>query len=54
MSSVLVSYESIDGNGEVEQEFDSIIAATLFIDKQEGLLTWWSISNEHGDVVKSS
>lgn len=54
MSSVIVSYETIDGNGEVEQEFDDVVAATVFIDNQEGLLSWWSISNEQGDVVKSS
>ena len=46
----IVSYETIDGNGEVEREFTSLLDAEAHVASLEGLLVWHSISNENSEI----
>ena len=46
----IVTYETIDGNGEVEREFASLQEAELHVASREGLLQWHSISDENGEI----
>lgn len=46
----IVSYETIDGNDEVEREFTSLLDAEAHVASLEGLLQWHSISDENGEI----
>lgn len=46
----IAAYETVDGNGEVEKEFNTLGAATAHIDSMVGLLQWSTISDANGEI----
>jgi hypothetical protein len=48
--SFIVSYETVDSSTECEHECATYNAAQAFVASLDGLLSWHTISNEHGEI----